>query len=113
MINLSELITDPDFCTEFTIIRDSGRYIDGVWTKQETEIITAGIAEPVSGVDLKLMPAGDGTDDFITFYTKTELKIAPDNALSDVILYNNKKYKLCRLNDYSPFGYYSAVGCAL
>ncbi len=110
MIDLSELITDPDFCQEFSIIRTTGDYQNGIFVKEETEIKVTGIAEPVTGKDLDIQIESDRANNVMTFYTEEELKVSPDGTLSDFILFKGKRYKLFQVSNYSDFGYYSGMG---
>ena len=110
MINVSELITDPDFCQPFTIIRTEGTWQNGLFVKQETQINVIGVAEPVTGKDLDIQIESDRANNVMTFYTLVELKVSPDGSISDFILFNGKRYKLFQVSNYSDFGYYSGMG---
>lgn len=60
MINLGELIHDPDFCDTFTIIRNTGStWSKGVQTSTTSTIEFEGIVSPASSKDIEMLPEGD------------------------------------------------------
>lgn len=109
MIDLSELIDDEDFCQEFVIIRMSGNYQNGRFVKEETQIPVVGIAVS-RGKDLDMQAESDRANNIMSFHTKEEFRVSPDDTLSDVILLKGKRYKLFQVSDFSANGFYSALG---
>lgn len=59
MIDVSRLITDPDFCEPFVIRRRVGKWEAGRFIATPEDTAVTGIVEPTSGDDLEQVPEGD------------------------------------------------------
>lgn len=113
MIDVAELIHDPDFCTEFDIIRKSGVQVRGRWVAKDETIPVTGIVTAVNSKDLQILAEGDRTNGLKTFYAVEELRGSSDKATADVCKYKDKFYRLIQDFNYSDFGYYKAIGTLL
>lgn len=119
MIDVSELITDPDFCINYTIERSSG----GVWTNglysETTETIeTQGIIQPYDTRNTEYSANGDQITGDIKIWNKkiiyttretTEDETTTD-ATSDVVIWQGERYKVHDVKYWNYHGYYSAIG---
>lgn len=112
-IDLSELIHDPDFCTNFIVERKT----ESVWSKGEPtyetqRIPVEGIVAPTSSKDLQLVPEGDRRNGTKTFYTDINmmLKVSDTDKTSDVCIWNGERYKLVNTWNYAANGFYYATG---
>lgn len=112
MIDVSELLTDPDFCTEFTLVKKTGEFVQGKFVTQEEEINIVGVTEPVSGRELEILPEADRLKNLRTFYAPSDvpLSVSSDGTISDSIIYGGKRFKLISGQNYSDFGYWQAMG---
>lgn len=110
MIDISELITDPDFCQDFQIIHSASTWSNGVLATQETVVDVTGVAVPVTGKDIDIQIESDRANNLMTFYTEEELKVSPDDSISDFVLFKGKRYKLLKVKNYSDFGFYAGTG---
>lgn len=111
MINIGELIYDPDFCTEFKIIRKNvGTWTCGRQTEQTKILNVIGIVTSVSSKDLEMMPEGDRVHGIKTFYTDKQLRITGNESTSDICEYQGKQYRLLQVFDYNNNGFYKAIG---
>lgn len=112
MIDVSELLCDPDLCTAFTIVRHGGgRWEKRRWTGETPERIEAvGIVTATAGKDLERLPEGDRAHGLKTFYTAQELRLTGQEATSDLCEYRGRCYRLLQVFDYSQNGYYKAIG---
>lgn len=111
MINLGELIHDPDFCDTFVIIR----HTESTWEKGRQEIKTKrimveGIVAPANSRDLETLPEGDRNSGMKAFYADKPFHITDTQKMSDVCIFRGHKYKLLQVFDYSSNGYYKAIG---
>ena len=60
MIDVSELMNDPDFSTEYTMIRSIGQWRDGRFIlKKENEIVYYGPVQPATEKELEQLDTGD------------------------------------------------------
>lgn len=113
MIDVSELMYDPDFSTTFQLIRKKGEWVDGRWVEMEKTSSVVGIVMGVNKKDLELMPEGDRLNEMRAFYCEKELQVTGDETTSDICEYKGKRYRLIYGFDYSDFGYYKAIGVKL
>lgn len=111
MIDLSELIYDPDFCTTFIVEKKSEtKWIRGEPDYGLTRITVTGIVSPSSSEDLNLLPEADRKHGMKTFYSSTPMEITDTEKTSDVCIWNGRRYKLINGWNYSQNGYYKAIG---
>ena len=113
MINISELMSDSDFSTNFKIIRQSGRWENRRWLSEETEMLVTGIVMGVSKKDIAMVPEGNRLNEMRVFYSAQELVVSSDEALSDICEYKGIRYRLIQGFDYGDYGYYKALGVKL
>lgn len=119
MINVEEIITDPDFAQKFTVIRSTGSFIKGLWTEGTvTEIEMYGTITNPTPNDLQQLPEGDRVVGAMVFHTNSPLYVTragagtrrDPNAISDQIIWRGDYYKLSGVSVYADYGYYRAVG---
>ena len=109
MIDLSRLMTDPDFCEPFVIRRRIGRWEAGWFIATPEDTTVTGIAEPTSGDDLAQLPDGDRVSGMMTFYTKRPVYLSQDKSQSDEIIWRGKVYKAVQIQDWSRHGFYKVI----
>lgn len=112
MLNVGKLITDPDFCTSFTIVKKEGEWVKGIFEFEEKTVDVIGVAVPVTGKALEMVPEADRLKSYITFYssTKNPLSISSDGTISDSVLYEGKRYKLIQGQNFAKQGFWKAMG---
>lgn len=115
LINVGELIDDPDFAQAFTITRRSGTWENGRFIPVETTIQASGVISPQDTSELDLAPDGSMIRGRIKVWTHTQLYItiqdAPngDSYISDEVNWNGNQYLVILDNNYSDYGYYSYI----
>ena len=114
MINVGELITDPDFSQKFTVYRSNGSFVDGVWTEGiPTQIEMLGVVTVMSSRELHQLPEGDRVSGGMNFHTNQALYVSREGTyegISDKIFWRNNYYKLASVLPYADYGYYKASG---
>lgn len=113
MINVGELIHDPDFCTNFTILRNLlGEWIEGRYSELKQRLEVEGIVTATTSKDMEMLPEGDRTHGLKTFYVdaETELRLTDDETMSDICEYKGQRYRLLQVFEYGDYGYYKAIG---
>lgn len=117
MINVGELIHDPDFCTSFKVIRSKGEWMAGDFTiTQTTELNLEGIAQPADEEELETFPEGERLRGIMKFLADQEIYLSRDESaseegrLSDEIHYHGRRYRVTRVKDWSEQGYWRAFG---
>ena len=109
MLDVSQLIYDPDFCESFVIRHRRGTWQDGAFITNVEEKNVLGIVEPTSGEDLKQLPEADRVGGLMTFYSKETLDLGQEDQLSDEIISRGKVYQLLQVQDWSRHGFYKAI----
>lgn len=115
LLNIGELIEDPDFCQDFKIIRRIGSWNLGRFVTTEQVIDTYGIIDPGSTNQMQFNPDGVLIKGIIKVYTHMELytthkKIVDgqeENYNSDILLWDNHRYLILDEDNYKDYGYRS------
>lgn len=116
MINISEIIVDPDFAQGFTVERKAGTWVDSVFTTTAQILPFYGVIIPLNTKDMKQLPEGDTIQGAIEVYTlqpisTTQLANEAWNpeTLSDEIIWQQENYKIIQVRNFTDFGYFKAV----
>ena len=116
MIDVSELIIDPDFAQPYTVHRKSGAWSEGVFNEIESELQFNGVIIVANTQDVNMMPEGDRIAGLMTFYTTADNPIfvtrnlSSDQGTSDEIEWRGERYKVMQTFPYTDYGYIKAVG---
>jgi hypothetical protein len=118
MINVSELIDDPDFCQPepFQVRRQSGQWINNRFVTTETLIPVSGIIVPMKTKDIVQLPQGDTITGAIEIFTHCPLQTTrlgssgEDGVIADEVTWNGEVYKIHKADDFTNYGYFYAVG---
>lgn len=123
LINVAKAITDPRFSQKFKVFRKSGEWVKGRFTESEKEISMIGVVTPSKPKEIEMIPEGDRVGGEITIHTTRKLYTTrsintseaneENQGTSDIIEWQSERYKLYQVNDYSQYGYYSAIGMRL
>lgn len=115
MIDVSEVVLDPDFAENFVIKRSSGSYqLDG-WVDVITTVPMYGAIQPSSSKDLDQVPEGDRIKGAITvwstqpIYTTRRGTGANDGGLSDIIVWQGEDHRVAGLLPWNENGFFRAV----
>lgn len=118
MINLSEIVNDPDFAQDFTIQRSSGgSWQAGKWVTSTIDVCGFGIIQPATAEELDQVPEGDRVKGAMSFHSESPLfethTTGPNDKFagtSDIICWRGENYRLVKVWPWSDFGYFHAVG---
>ncbi len=106
-VDVSELLTDPDFVDEVTLIRrESTVGTDGeheVSAGEESTIYAS--VQDVEGEDLARLPEGTRLHDALTVYFGGKLYPAGDGTFGDLIVWNGRRYLVHQIaEDFTNWG---------
>lgn len=93
-IDVSELLNDPDFCSQITLIRRASSvntYGEGALT-ETSSTITAVVQSPKSSI-LEILPAGVRISDYIAVYFGGEFITSKSGNYADVVIHRGKRYQ--------------------
>jgi hypothetical protein len=116
MIDVSELITDPDFAQDFIVHRSYGHFDEGGWIEDPEGLITmTGVVTVMSQKELAQMPEADRVKGAMIFYSTDEIKVTrnigdQEQGTSDKIDWRGDLYRIFQISTYADYGYYKAVG---
>lgn len=113
-LQITELITDPDFCQSFTITRLTGSVVKGDFITTPETFETTGIIRPANTNDIQMVPEGDRVTGMVTVYTSNQLYVTRRNGsnapgLSDEITWQGEQYKIIQTANYSDYGYFKSM----
>jgi hypothetical protein len=105
-IDVSELMTDPDFISPFTIFRRSSNVnnFGENEVSEDEEVPTVGSVQAASGEAAKRLPDGVNLSKFITIFTKTELLAERVGGYPDQVLWKEKRYNVFQCVPWDNFG---------
>ena len=112
MLNVSELLSDPDSAQAFTIQRSTGSFQLGGWQNATTSVPAVGVITPASEWDLRQVAEGDRVTGAMTFHTATPLYQTHGGAnagLSDILVWRGDEYRIAQLLPFGDYGLYKAV----
>lgn len=119
MIDVSEVILDPDFKPgSVTVTRRMGEWNTGRFeTVDSVFTLNGATVNPMKTEDIVKLPNGDTITGAILIHsfqpvytTKLTLQSGEDGNLSDEITWKGKKWDVISVEDYSEYGYYKAIG---
>lgn len=109
MIDVSEIVTDPDFLEEVTLIRRAAmvdNFGDNTITETETTVEMVVLAG--SGETLKRLPDGVRLTDAINIFYAEHLNAQTPGGYPDVIVRGGRRYQVQNVFDYGTSGYWEA-----
>lgn len=118
MINVSELIGDPDFTQPngVTVIRRPCTVVNHRPSVTETQIKVTGVITIAKDRDLQMLPEADRTEEAINVFTYKPLfttgredEEAVQNYLSDVVVWQGNRYKVMNCMDDAQYGFCKSI----
>ena len=109
MIDTSELMSDPDFCESWNVLRTTGgQFGPGGYIPVIAPITLYGAVQTADAVTLEQIPEGDRQAGSRVFWASVQLYETNSEGLSDVIVYHGKHWKVCKVWDRSANGWWKA-----
>lgn len=110
MIDISELMDDPDLAQPIKVERAAGFYDAGRWKKASPEFPKGfiGIIHPASQEDrLEVAPEGSRRSNMIVCYSASAFKFDDGNKeQSDIVHWNGGKYRIMAIRPWQDHGYF-------
>lgn len=105
LISVAELLSDPDFADEFTLIR---RYTstgtDGRAVHVEGRLDLMGVVQPAGPSAVTLLPEGARVSTAIVIFTAHKLLAAREDGAADEVLWNGGRYVVRSVADWGRWG---------
>lgn len=114
MINVSRLITSPNFQQSFTVTRQSGDWSEATGEFETTvqTISMVGVIKPLTTKELAIQPEADRASGMINVYTLQAVfptGLTPQKRISDQVTWKGEQYRVLNMADYSDYGFYKAT----
>lgn len=121
MIDVSEVVNDPDLAQAFTILRNSGSWLNGVWQSGNTTPVQGfGVISPATSRDIKMLPEGDQTGELRVFHSAQPIYVTNANDAvdstgqsSDILCWRGDNFRVLNVKHEEDYGYYRAIGSRL
>lgn len=128
MIDVSDVVNDPDFAQGFTIERSTGQFVAGGFEKTPSNVQGYGVISVAADEDIQMLPEGDRIDGAMVFHSHeriylTQLDGGYDQAqygaggfgvsvqhVSDQIYWRGQKFRVMHVAPYEDYGYWRAIG---
>ena len=106
LIDVSELLTDPDFTNTVTLIRRASTvntYGENVMT--ETQSTITAVVQGANTESLERVPEGARLSDLIDVYYKGQLTAESPSGYADIIVWGGRRYQVFEVvEDFMNFG---------
>lgn len=115
MINVGELVTDPDFCQTITYKRRLAEVVDHKITTTETTMTTVGVITIANDIEDEMVENGtaDRNKEHIRVTTHGVLFVTGNSNssqyLADLISFKGNWYKVLSCKDNEQYGYCTAI----
>lgn len=110
MINIAEIIHDPDFVQPYTLYRKTTVFLAGRPQPGEQKLQRRGVIVAANSKDLLQVPEGDRVKGIIAVYDTEPLLVTSEAGTSDEIVWHGERYRLFQVWPYKDYGYYKALG---
>ena len=113
MLNVAEILYDPDLNQDFTVYRKTGEWVAGRFVENESSIVLTGIVVPASANEIRQQPEGDRITGMMKFYCEQQIHtthVESAAGTSDQIEWSGKRYRVINCMPYADYGYYVAFG---
>ena len=112
MIDVSEVVNDPDLAQPFSILRSTGSWLNGVWNSVVTTIQSYGVIAEPTVRELKMIPEGDLVTGGLLFWSATPLYATHATegvgGSSDILIWRGHNYRVLTVLQFEDWGYYRA-----
>jgi len=121
MIDVSQIVRDPDFAQNYEVIRQTGEWNAGRFEVTGTKTLNyRGAVQPTDKDTLQQLPENDRTSVSVSFYCsspnvfymtqESDSKDDESQVIFDRIKWRGNQYKIIKVLDWSRNGYQIAVG---
>lgn len=115
MLDMSDVILNPDIAQTFTVYRRTGSWNDGRWAGTESSISVEGVVSVASPEDLQQLPEADRLSSTMVFHATVPLyaEDKTQDIVADEMLWNGRRYRTVTVYPYGDYGYYKALAARM
>lgn len=105
LLDVSDVLLDPDFADTFTVYRQAVTVgNDGRSVRTETTYPAVGVVTPDMWSTLQRAPEGSNVSETITVITQFRLTSSVDGSDADELVWNGKRYVVIAVGDCFRYG---------
>jgi hypothetical protein len=111
LLDLSEIVTDPEFLSTITRQRPTQSFVPGFEGRVRTTYVATSlqaIVQPVKPDFVAPSPEGERMDSWIEIYSAQSIFMVDATTESDIVEWNGGKYRVMKTERYEAYGYYVA-----
>jgi hypothetical protein len=113
LIQVSEVVNDPDLAQPFTINRSSGVWNNGVWQSTTTAVQGYGVIANPTVRELEMIPEGDLVKGAMVFWSAQPIYGTHGTqgvgGSSDILIWRGNNYRVLNVTQYQDYGFYRAI----
>lgn len=112
MIDMIELLNDPDFTTDFILKIAGGKRLDnGKFIEGFTCYNRNGVIQPAPQKDTQYLVDGDSNRAAVKIWSSEYVSAADNRApqLGDIIEWHCNEYRIVSVKDWSQYGYWQSL----
>ena len=112
MIDVSELMSDPDFAQPYVVERSTGVSGPGGWQGAVKPILMYGPTQPADAQTIQMVPEGDrvyGARIFWATQPLYETRGGKSAGISDVLIWQNQRFRIIAVWPWQDGGFYKAL----
>ncbi len=113
LLDVNDVITDPDFAQDFTVVRFVRTVsAQGLTIDSPGLFATYGVILPLSGAQLAMLPEAERVGSYITVITPFKLVALSATTAPDHVQWHGQDYLIRSVNDWTDWGqgFVSAIG---
>lgn len=104
-VNVTELLTDPDFVGGIKQITRTTRlnsFGENILTECSKD--TVGSVQPITFKDIQRIPESLRVADMMTFFFKGSITATAPGKYTDILIFGSKRFQVLTVNDWSTWG---------
>lgn len=118
MIDVTEILQDPDFADNYIVIRTKCEWQNGRFKPVSTEKLSYFFpVHPATEKELEQLPEGDRKKEVKVFFCVHPKKLyitqtgeSDEGYISDKVQYNGNEYKIVKIKDWTSHGWSRCFG---
>jgi hypothetical protein len=112
LINVADIVSDPDLAQPFTIERSKGQFGLGGWQNTPESLPGYGVIQVATEQNLTEIPEGDRVTGSMVFFSAQPIYRThggENPGLSDVLVWRNQTFRVMEVFSFADYGYYKAI----
>lgn len=111
MLDISFLLNDPEFTTQFQVIQPLGAWQDGEYILSDpAPRIVQGVVRATGKKDLEMLPEADRVSGAVTFWTQEDIRMDLSRQPVPKLIYAGNTYKALHVENWQDSGYTKIIG---